>query len=89
MGVVDGIVEFVSVGFGIPDEVHPVASPGFSETRRCEEPVDNGSPTGSGGIREKARDFLPRRREASQVEGDPSKPGSRVGGMGGAESVLG
>ena len=41
MGMIDPEVEFMSIGVGVPDKVHPVAGPLFSKMRRSKQFIDN------------------------------------------------
>ena len=72
-------VEFVAVSLGKPHQVEPVPSPPHAVVRRCEQPLDDPLVSGGRVVGEKVVDFLRRRREAGQIEGDPPQERAAVG----------
>ncbi len=78
-GVGDVVVELVAAGFGVADQIEPVAAPAFSKSGRGQQLVDD-SFVGIGPfVRQECGDGCGGRGQPHRVEIDPPNPGPLVG----------
>ena len=88
VGVGDGGVELVAARLGVAHQVEPVPAPALAEVRRGQQPVHHLLVGVGDVVVEEGVDFVGRRRQADQVEGDAPQQRALVGGGRGRQLLL-